>query len=922
MPNIVVVGDLVVDHHLIEDPSQPSSFAEAVATAVAHRTPGGAWYLLNVLQWLTSDLEDVRIAAPKPHDVNRLSPADLGGLRIAHAYQSWTPVLREPDSKEGDQVWRVRHFVGCQKPPKDGVTIGIEPEDTTADILVIDDLGLGFADDSNLIAKVLERCDKDTEILWKTSGAMTRRGLWTELRSFRNRLTVVVPAEALRTRGAEISTNLSWDRTIEDTVAELTSGPSQFDLALCKRVIVTFDVAGAAVFSRVQTSFAPATPNSIRTLRLGEGPATLERFVYRPDELPGDWRAKHQGRIFGATSFVAAAVARHILTPEEYPLFVALERALETTRTAFTLGAGKYEPGRRDLPVLTSLGGNPGTADKPSEPATKQDAKPSCECAPKPILQAIQDALRPPKAKNRAPKSSYASAFRHQILATDALSGQPPSESNLLRDLTGFGPHYAAARALDIIISGPDDTLRAAPRAKYGKYFTVDRDEIQRLNAVRALIEAYQANRNDDKPLAIAVFGPPGAGKSFAIKQLASLYTKKDPLEFNLSELRESDLNEAFHQVRDRSLRGEIPFVFWDEFDSGNLEWLRRFLAPIQDSQFFVNGFVHPLGRSVFIFAGGTASTFNEFQKRAAEAKALKAPDFVSRLRGFIDIKGPNPTGWVEANAQTNTLWEEFTAADPAFLIRRALLIRSTLKRFYPNLFTREMASVSAAVLHALLHVRELKHGARSLESLIKMSNVRDARHFSTSMLPPKELLAMHASDDFIDLVKAGEVDGPLIDALARTTHAAWSAQKKSEGYDYGPVRNDDRDRPLTHPDLVEYDQLSEPSRESNRSTARTIVPKLLELGLRIQRGAAPSNPTLSSSETETLLRIEHDIWLRDHLLNGYEWSAETKEHLRLHKDVAPFDSLAESETAYDRAIVNGMLTTLGELGYTLVPAC
>ena len=47
-----------------------------------------------------------------------------------------------------------------------------------------------------------------------------------------------------------------------------------------------------------------------------------------------------------------------------------------------------------------------------------------------------------------------------------------------------------------------------------------------------------------------------------------------------------------------------------------------------------------------FVFAGGTASSFEDFIAFGDDAGgAAKKPDFVSRLRGFIDVTGPNRQG-------------------------------------------------------------------------------------------------------------------------------------------------------------------------------------------------------------------------------------------------------------------------------------
>ena len=77
------------------------------------------------------------------------------------------------------------------------------------------------------------------------------------------------------------------------------------------------------------------------------------------------------------------------------------------------------------------------------------------------------------------------------------------------------------------------------------------------------------------------------------------------------------DLIKAFHVIRDISLSGNIPLVIFDEFDSefeGNtLGWLKYFLAPMQDGKFKDGELMHPTGRGIFIFAGGTCESIQQF---------------------------------------------------------------------------------------------------------------------------------------------------------------------------------------------------------------------------------------------------------------------------------------------------------------------
>ena len=45
----------------------------------------------------------------------------------------------------------------------------------------------------------------------------------------------------------------------------------------------------------------------------------------------------------------------------------------------------------------------------------------------------------------------------------------------------------------------------------------------------------------------------------------------------------------------------------------GKLGWLKYFLAPMQDGVFRVGDSIHPIGKAIFVFAGGTSSTYNQF---------------------------------------------------------------------------------------------------------------------------------------------------------------------------------------------------------------------------------------------------------------------------------------------------------------------
>jgi hypothetical protein len=72
-----------------------------------------------------------------------------------------------------------------------------------------------------------------------------------------------------------------------------------------------------------------------------------------------------------------------------------------------------------------------------------------------------------------------------------------------------------------------------------------------------------------------------------------------------------------------------------------------------------------------------------------------------------------------------------------------------------------------------------------------------------------------------------------LIEELARNTHEVWAEQRISEGWSYGPKRDDARKQ---HPDLVPYDELGESEKEYDRKTAAEVIKVLLAMGYKVEK--------------------------------------------------------------------------------------
>jgi ryanodine receptor 2 len=72
-----------------------------------------------------------------------------------------------------------------------------------------------------------------------------------------------------------------------------------------------------------------------------------------------------------------------------------------------------------------------------------------------------------------------------------------------------------------------------------------------------------------------------------------------------------------------------------------------------------------------------------------------------------------------------------------------------------------------------------------------------------------------------------------LIERLAENNHDIWAQQRTSEGWTYGPQRDDVAKK---HPDLVPYDQLPESEKEYDRKMATGTIKAILALGYRIEK--------------------------------------------------------------------------------------
>ena len=477
----------------------------------------------------------------------------------------------------------------------------------------------------------------------------------------------------------------------------------------------------------------------------------------------------------------------------------------------------------------------------------------------------------------------------------------------ILQDITDFGLEKAA---FNQVIYGNDSSLDRVPRGQFRNLITVDRSEIEILCNIRNLIREYLENPNITRPLCVAVFGPPGSGKSFAVtevaKSLAPEKLAKDPLEFNLSQFNStSELIAAFHRVRDVTLEGKIPIVFFDEFDTalnGKLGWLKYFLAPMQDGKFREGETVHPIGRAIFVFAGGTSSTFAAFSREEKEDLQdqdrqlfvdAKGPDFVSRLRGYINVKGPDPVNDHEKH----------------YLIRRAIIIRFLLKKKAAHIFNSQgQCQIDPGVLRALIKVPEYKHGIRSIEAIIEMSMLSGRPGFEQAALPSPEQLILHVDADmFTRLVTRDVLLHGSREELARAIHEEFLANNKGI-------------EKVNKKTMVPWDQLTEHYKGSNLRQADDIPHKLNAVGCDFApiKDRKPKRITFNKNELLIMARLEHESWVKEKFLQGWSYGKEKDEKKKTHPYLVAWEKLSKKEKQKDINAVEAIPQLLATKGFEI----
>ena len=879
---ILVTGDVVLDHNIYEGKRLTADSRDH--GTVYSATEGGAKLAGRILSALKPGVAIFGLQE---------LPTRAGWPESFQNGAVWESTLT--DAKDGPRPhWSLARNLGYGGGKTDSYPFvpAAGLADLNPTVLVIDDGALGFR------REVARHCwppfltQQDAKqldapwILLKVSRPFASGPLWELLANrWRDKLIVVATASDLRNENGRIARGLSWESAVDDIVDELDLNPAISGLRTCRHLIVTIRGYAALWLDH-------STDSMLRRCQL----------VFDRERCEGQWedegrRREAYGFMSAFTASVASGIADDIAKGTKAPdLTIPISAGLSATRFLRSWGHGPVAPADRKAVGETEL---------PEFPFAKVAEHISLEHISHKLDQHL-----------KKPGHAYVTA---EVRCEGGVCNpnEPPGARGAWTILGQISPWrksenlplYEPARRVALL--GPD-SLKNVPCARFEKLQTMDRREIDSLRSLRQMMLTYQKHVQE-RPLCLAVFGAPGSGKSFGLKQVAEgVFGAKNPiLEFNLSQFRDADdLIGAFHQVRDHALAGKTPVVFWDEFDSEMLTWLRYFLAPMQDGAFQEGQLRHSVGKCVFVFAGGTSWTFEEFRTPATGDAGkfilAKGPDFVSRIAGFLDIAGPNRRQKI---ALSEPRHREDDPADIEFPIRRAMTIRVALK-----LENRKL-EIDPGLLIALLKIGRYQNGARSMANLLSyMSSSAAGTIIRRTDLPPDDILELYvdSAQRFHELI------------VDHTRQAAWAEMIAPWIHqDYRDILTPEQRTGNTSD--VEWDKLTEEIKDSNRFAAMRMPEILALVGLRLEDGTNSQDEDalirkVIEDNIEKLAEAEHGGWEEHKRMEGWTYGEPRLNAARKHDLLKPYPLLPEEQKNKDRQAIQNYPKNARAAGFRIVP--
>ena len=432
---------------------------------------------------------DINVYPPKPPP----GPFFPDDPTFNHSFATWSlhPYSTEEKLKDEKQAWRVERYLGFDRGNETSATPPVAlPNGVRADVVVLDDAGLGFRSTSDRWPTAIKGPSMDPPwIVVKMSRPVAEGRLWDNLvRERPSRLIAVTTVNDLRFSEVRISRDLSWERAAEDLAREIVKNPRIRSLTRCAATIVSFGPVGAFL---------------LRGTGGVQGTRTDCELFFDPGAVEGAWSTRHPGAMIGYMSCLTSGVVRQLIMKPANPDFgLAIRSGLGAMRKLHIEGYGvrgaAARGGRSEVPDHGGRGGVgeglrrlhqftvPNLSDRTGPPVRPRNPAGAALQAVDPDWTILREKYDPD----------------HQLDAEQ----------------------YAAlleAVARRIVLDGHKERCAGYRSASLVALVTADRHEIESFSSIRSLIAEYWNSTSKSRPLCIAVFGTPGSGKSFGIEQVA-----------------------------------------------------------------------------------------------------------------------------------------------------------------------------------------------------------------------------------------------------------------------------------------------------------------------------------------------------------------------------------------------------------------
>jgi hypothetical protein len=153
-------------------------------------------------------------------------------------------------------------------------------------------------------------------------------------------------------------------------------------------------------------------------------------------------------------------------------------------------------------------------------------------------------------------------------------------------------------------------------------------------------------------------------------------------------------------------------------------------------------------------------------------------------------------------------------------------------------------------------------------------------------------------------------MDEVMVEAVAMAIHDAYIRHEREAGQ-----------TPETGPSMVDWDELPEDLKESNRDQARHIDAKVEAIGCEVRPATdpAPAVREFSPQEVEHLARLEHHRWVGERRGAGWAAGLVKDADLKVTPHLVAWEDLSEEIKDYDRRTVENIPEVLATAGLQVV---